>query len=918
MSEPKFYCNFYCSIFNLQYQSYVYSGNKKTVGKVIKRADGTKIVVVDGKIVKTLKKNDEELPKTLIKSNEGKKSSPKAKPSYDGALSPLTDISADELPSEILDDKAEKKTIKDSDDTRPVVSIKRTITFNQRSSPALLEKPKSPTEKQRSTSRLSKISNVSKESESRRNYRESNSSRRQSHTSRSHDDSRGKQKETISNHRHKSDQRDSASHSSKKIRRSRSHSPRQTRPRSPVHRNREQQHSRASGKYRQQKNVRSRNRSQSRSRSPKARSYEKKSLSPKKRSLESKASPVVENNLTSLLINEESGLSAHNSILNLIQQQAEDLLQAQHSGPIDEEKKKKLRDAMESILEKRGIINPSQSRKRKKSLLRSTSSEESSDGRESPKILEKLHQKYNTTAEEESPVPKNKKDSFDMEAISPCIDNVSVASDEQKVSDVSQSDMELSDEDAQNDNEDGKTPAYRRKSGIPDENTKEPSSKLIQIKLGKDEDEEAFQSLAARVDGLKSSADVQDLIQAIESRIKSYLTDDIDPAALEKKIKRYQALVAKVVIEAESIKEKEEDSKITYHTRRSRSKELKNADSDVKGGPSISYPVQSREQKQPWLYPNLTQDKTTLQTNPGQSISQDLPRSPDPTESEKIHAQYVSQRVGYHVCLLCMIESSNDLHFQKHLDSRKHHEAVQTKIRQLQQSNSANVKKFKRHDLVTKCKLCDVICRGEKKYNEHINHRSHLAQVQAYIKIGRAIPEPEILHDQEHKIRGQIEEIQESDTPAVGREYMSVKTVKDCDDNVIDVYYCSLCKTNCNSEIQVEKHVRSKKHYLIYVKVTQPEVNVQVNAGEHKKRRETTKKIVSAMKTIKQMEEMIERNRDRIGNDSPAVTNVSQHFSQTPKAHDYQNSFKSQVASFPASSYGQLQPGISNLILVIM
>ena len=903
----------------LIYQSYVYSGNKKTVGKVIKRADGTKIVVVDGKIVKTLKKNDEELPKTF-KPNEGKRSSPKAEPSYDEALSPLTDISADELPSEIPDDKADKKTIKKSDDTHPVVSIKRTITFNQRSSSALLEKPKSPTEKQQSTSRLSKISNVSKEIENRRNYRESNSSRRESYTSRSHDDSRGKHTDTIGNHRHKPDQRDPASHSSRKIRRSRSHSPRQTRPRSPVHRNREPQHSRASGKYRQQKNARSRNRSQSRSRSPKARSYGKKSLSPKKRSLESKASPVVENKLTSLLINEESSPSTHNSILNLIQQQAEDLLQAQHSGPIDEEKKKKLRDAMESILEKRGIINTSQSRKRKKSLLRSTSSEESSDGRESPKILEKLHQKYNTTAEEESPVPKNKKDSLNMEAISPCIDNVSVASDEQKVSDVSQSDMELSDEDAQKDNEDGKTPAYRRKSGLPDENTKEPSSKLIQIKLGKDEDEEAFQSLAARVDGLKSSADVQDLIQAIESRIKSYLTDDIDPAALEKKIKRYQALVAKVVIEAESIKEKEEDSKITYHTRRSGSKELKSAESDAKGGScnSISYPVQSREQRQPWLYPNLTQDKTTLRTNPGQSVSQDLPRPPDLTESEKIHAQYVSQRVGYHVCLLCMIESSNDLHFQKHLDSRKHHEAVQTKIRQLQQSNSANVKKFKRHDLVTKCKLCDVICRGEKKYNEHANHRSHLAQVQAYIKIGRAIPEPEILHDQEHKIRGQIEEIQESDTPAVGREYMSVKTVKDCDDNVTDVYYCSLCKTNCNSEIQVERHVRSKKHYLIYVKVTQPEVNVQVNAGEHKKRRETTKKIVSAMKTIKQMEEMIERNRDRIGNDSPAGINVSQHFSQTPKGHDYQNSFfKSQVTSSPASSYGQLQPGISNLIFVV-
>ena len=830
-------------------------------------------------------------------------------------MSPLTDISADELPPEspnVVQNKAEEQQPSYKNPASSVVRIKRTITFNGRSSPApLLEKPKSPDNSLSSSPILTKSFNVRKRDVDQRAQRPSHSIRKPTYVKRPVFDSRSKQtSKDVSIHKsrdhletNRPEMKEVAPQSQKRDRRSRS--PRRTR--SP-YRNRSPAQPRGSGKYRLSK------RTKDRSRSPaKMTTSEKRSLSPKKTSPEN-----AQSSLTSLL-NEENSIGSKDAILNLIQKQAEEMLQAQHSGPIDEDKKKKLREAMESILEKRGIINPSNTKTRKKSQLRSASSD-SSDGRGSPQILEKLHQKYNTSADASTDIKKIQTDPLDMEAISPCIDNISVASEEQKVSDVSHSDMEMSDEEAKNDIEDGRTPAYRKKPVEVDDHAKESSSKIIQIKLGKDEDEEAFQALAARVDGLKSSSDVQELIEAIENRIKSFLSNNIDPSNLEKKIKRYQTLVAKVVIEAESIKEKEEDNKITYHThRRSKSKEVMKStrpevDQSLKA--TISYPVQTQEQKQPWLYQNPTPE--AIHRNNGNHrtpLLHNVPEpEPEPSNYDRIQAQYVSQRVGYHVCLLCMIESSDVSHFRKHLNGKKHHEAVLTKIRQLSQTDSANVKKYKRHDLVIKCKLCDIICRGQKKYNEHANHRSHLALVQAYVKIGRVVPEPEILHDQEDKIREQLEEIQESETPAVGREYMSVKTVKDCDDNVMDAYHCSLCKTNCNSEIQVEKHVRSKKHYLIYVKVTQPDVNVQLNTAEHKKRRETSKKIVSAMKTIKQMEVMMDRNRDRIGRDAPTATVTNYENEGTPDmalsmVNQPPSSFQSQPSSFPPYSSSQTQLG---------
>ena len=841
--------------------------------------------------------------------------------SYDEALSPLTDISADELPPEVpsvAHSGAEEKHTSDQDASNSVVSIKRTITFNQRNSPApLLEKPKSPDDSRLSTRSpvLTKSFNVRKGDIDQRAYRQSHSSRKATSVQRPSTESRNRQSSkdaSINRSRDHSDTKRSdikkiVSSSNKRVRRSRS--PKSRRTRSPAHRNRSPTQSRGSGKYRASKRARDR----SRSKSPKIRTSQRRSLSPKKPTPEPKPSQNAQNSLTSLLSQEDSIIGSKENILNMIQKQAEDMLQAQHSGPIDEDKKIKLREAMESILEKRGLINASNTKTRKESLLRSASSD-SSDGRESPQILEKLHQKYNTSTDASTDVTKTQEDPLDMEAISPCIDNISVASNEQKVSDVSHSDMEMSDEESKNDNEDGKTPAFRKKPDLSDDLTKESTSQIIQIKLGKDEDEEVFQALAARVDGLKTSSDVQELIQAIESRIKSYLSNNIDPSNLEKKIKRYQTLVAKVVIEAESIKEKEDDDKVTYHThRRSRSKEVKTTQPEFDQGPeaSVSYPVQTQEPRQPWLYQNPTSEKVTNYGNPETPLLHNLQEPvSELSDYEKVHAQYVSQRVGYHVCLLCMIESSNESHFQKHLSGKKHHDAVLSKIRQL--SATINVKKFKRHDLVIKCKLCDIICRGQKKYNEHTNHRSHLAIVQAYVKIGRVIPEPEILHDHEDQVREQIEEIQESGTPAVGREYMSVKTVTDCDDNVMDVYYCSLCKTNCNSEIQVEKHVRSKKHYLIYIKVTQPDVNVQVNAGEHKKRRETTKKLVSTMKTIKQMEEIMERNRDRIENDASVVPNEHQGPSEMPSSmtSNLHLSYQARPSTFPSySSSPQAQLG---------
>lgn len=824
------------------------------MGKVIKRADGTKIVVVGGKIVKTLKPGEEASP-VKEKGNEEFVASNNI---YDNALSPLTDISADELPSEL----PTTTSVKNTEKTSQVLNLKRTITNDKRSSSTpLLELPKSTKGKSPSRPLLTKSFTVQKDAVTEKPTRSSYSPKKTSYTKRSTSDvykgretSRGSRSYRSRDSEHqRSSQQSSSSHSNKRARRSRSRSPR--RARSP---RRQRSPHRSTGKHRPP-SKKPKEILRPRSKSPSVEKPEKRNDSPRKQSKNLLPTPLSNIDIFSLISPVEN-LGSKEDILNLIQQQAEDMLKAQHSGPVDEEKKKKLRGAMESILIQRGII--SKPRNRTQSLLRASSSE-SSDGRESPEILRKLNQKYNESANisvNDSP------EEIDMEAISPCIDNVSDTLDQeqQKISDVSQSDMEMSDEEIEPDNEDGKTPAFRKKVDASDKTSHELSNK-IQIKLGKDEDEEVFQELAACVNSLKSSADVQQLIEAIENRIKTFFTDGSSPHNLERKIKRYQALVAKVVIEAESIKEQEEDNKVTYHThRRSRSKEAKSSRVEVEKPVhvSVGYPVQPPEQ--PWLYPTSASNLQQPHTENFET-SFDDPAEPEKLSFDKVQAQFVSQRVNYHVCLLCMIETANPSHFQKHLDGVKHYEAVVSKMKQL--STTANVKKFKRHDLVIKCKLCDVICRGQSKYNEHANHRSHQALVQAYVKIGRVVPEPEIVHNHEAHLKEKLEKIQESETPAVGREYMSRKTVKDCNDDIKDMYHCSLCKVNCNSEIQVEKHVRSKKHYLIYVKVNQPEVNVQVSAHEHKKRREATKKIVSTMKTIKQMEAIIEQNKQRKQNE---------------------------------------------------
>ena len=842
---------------------------KKRLGKVIKRADGSTIVVVDGKIVKTMKpevpalSSVKDVTETIIKSNVNSPS--------------VINISADELsPDELtigeLSTKSTDNLLTNQptlQDVKNSVEIKRTITFDRSQPdsnlPFLINSGKPVSYKDTKDTTKDK-----KYDSSALNKRDDRSlskdikavSLQQSYLSKKSTispeidkmaDFLPRTKEESAPMLSKYGKGGNQEESSRTFRSSkRTRSPKQSPHRSP-------QRSYTKIPKRSRSPLIQRNYPHG-AKSQRHRKYDNRSQrSGTSKQTQPKLTPTKDPKLDSLLSSNEFG--SKEDIINLIQKQAEEMLQAQNVDPIDAEKRKKLREAMESILTKRGLIEPLVSKENISNDLYEGSSD-SSDGCESSPILEKLHRKYNNISERHEEIESYQKEPQTMESKIPCIDNISVASDEQKISDVSHSDMELSDEEPKEDNEDGKTPAFRKNMySIPSHDAgRPPSPQRIQIKFGKDAEEDAFQELASRLNDLKNSEDVQSLIEAIENKIKSLLTINLEPSSLEKKIKRYQTLVAKVVIKAELIKEKEEEDIITYHRyTKSKDADLVELQKRDGGKPSVSYPVQINEEIKPWLY---TKQNNPIQDHPiasSQPINLQVEsQSHDPYQKVKEH--YVSQRPGYHVCLLCMIESNNESQFMKHLNGKKHMEAVNNKIKQM--DTPINNKKYKKHTgLVIRCKLCDVTCVGQKKYNDHANHRSHQALVQAYVKIGRVVPEPEIIHDHEDQIRERIEEIQDSGTPAVGREYMSVKSIHDCDDNIIDVYHCSLCKSNCNSEVQVEKHVRSKKHYLYYVKSTQPDVNIQVNAGEHKKRRETTKKMVSTMKTIKQMEEEVERNK---------------------------------------------------------
>lgn len=868
------------------------SAKKKRLGKVIKRADGSTIVVVDGKILKTMKSSVRDSSQDIAKSD-----------TKSASINISADeLSPDELSLEDISPKCADKLVNSQQDMLNVndsVEIKRTITvdhLNQSrsntSSSMDYEKstlPKATSHKLTKDDKNLYSTNIS--AIPLQNFNESKKTSSQIDRV-GGSQSRSKDKSSSVYNRHGChDELSQTFRSSKRTR-----SPKQLSPRSP-HR------------YYTKVPKRSRSPLISRPSSPRHRKYDHQSQKSGLLKQNQPNSSINKKDNLELLFSQEANFGSKEEILNLIQKQAEEMLQAQNTDPIDAEKKMKLRVAMESILTKRGLIE----KKAKESYSNSFEDEssDSSDGHESP-VLEKLHKKYIKNSEADS--EKKKKEATESE--SPCIDNISVASDAQEISDVSHSDMELSDEEPKKDNEDGKTPAFRKimQSGSVVQTIKQPSPQRIHIKFGKDAEEEAFQQLASKLDELKNSADVQSLIEAIENKIKSLVTMNLEPSNLEKKIKRYQTLVAKVVIKAESIKEKEDENIVTYH-RYTKAKEPETYEHPiVKGESSIKYPVQTNEERKSWLYTNqnIQFPNSLTEASPLIAPKTNITETPNTDPYEVIKENYISQRPGYHVCLLCMIESNNESQFLKHLNGKKHIEAVNSKIKQM--NTPTNSKKYKKHPgLVIRCKLCDVTCVGQKKYNDHANHRSHQALVQAYVKIGRVVPEPEIIHDHENQLRVKIEEIQDSGTPAVGREYMSVKSVRDCDDNIIDVYYCSLCKCNCNSEVQVEKHVRSKKHYLIYVKATQPDVNIPVNVGEHKKRRETTKKMISTMKTIKQMEEAIENNKvmqSHVDNmhDISNVADISNYHDSRSAAATFQPEVSTMVPSSQGFQLGKLNP----------
>eukprot|EP00116_Pleurobrachia_bachei_P000453 sb/3460715/ len=412
------------------------------------------------------------------------------------------------------------------------------------------------------------------------------------------------------------------------------------------------------------------------------------------------------------------GSSTKENLMELIQKQAEEMLRNQDSGPIDEAKKKRLRETLVGILKSRGLVAPE------------------GTPEEGSAVLQKLHQKYR------------------VEMISP---------EKQMPSPVEIQPML-------------------------------PPPALIDT--FKQKDDQDYEALSARLDALQSSEQVEGLISSVEQKIKEVVSHYADSDLLEKRIKRYQKLVAKVVIKAETIKEREEED--SY-----RQFETPNAEAPV-----VAYPIQV--ENKPWLHGEhkpwfQTPEPAAPSSNPPEitgetEISEDSPDIDSKTlvkMIDDVHAQYVSSRPGYHVCLLCMIESIDENNFNMHLMGKKHKEQVTTRIRKIMKPGAKDVR----------CVLCNLTFQTHAKYLNHCKKRAHTVKVEAFNRIGKEIPEPEYLERSELDI----------EAPVVGRAFLSSRTSLDpISLKPMTFYQCSLCNTTCSSELQVEKHVRSKQHYENY------------------------------------------------------------------------------------------------------
>lgn len=269
---------------------------------------------------------------------------------------------------------------------------------------------------------------------------------------------------------------------------------------------------------------------------------------------------------------------------------------------------------------------------------------------------------------------------------------------------------------------------------------------------------------------------------------------------------------------------------------------------------------------------NHIQPMSSTQSKPAKSASGEMPLRksmadvplaavPDYIDDpvERINKQYVSQQPGYFVCLLCKIECQNQKSFEMHLNGKKHAQYVQEKLADpTARFKPTKGPKNKRHNIIVRCLQCEVICKGEEKYNSHCLERGHVKATKEYLKLGRGIPEPEILYNHDDDIKEQVEKIEEEGVPAVGRDYVMNKDIKDYDDNLIEVFHCKLCRCNLRNEVQVERHIRCKKHYLNYVKVESPQLNVPLKQNEHKKRKKVAKDIYNAMQNVRRVEESLE------------------------------------------------------------
>ena len=311
----------------------------------------------------------------------------------------------------------------------------------------------------------------------------------------------------------------------------------------------------------------------------------------------------------------------------------------------------------------------------------------------------------------------------------------------------------------------------------------------------KQKDDQNYETLSARLDALQSSEQVEGLISSVEQKIKEVVSHYEDSDLLDKRIKPYQKLVVKVVIKAETIKEREEED--SY-----RQFETPNPEAPV-----VAYPIQT--ESKPWLHGEhkpwfQAQEPAPPSSNPPEMGENELlDDSPDLDSKtlvkmiDDVHAQYVSSRPGYHVCLLCMIESTNEQNFNSHLMGKKHKEQVTTRIRKIMKPGTKDVR----------CVLCNLTFQTHSKYMEHCKKRAHTVKVEAFNRIGKEIPAPEYLERSELDI----------EAPVVGRAFLSSRTSLDpISLKPMTFYQCSLCNTTCSSELQVEKHVRSKQHYENY------------------------------------------------------------------------------------------------------